>query len=194
MSATLRDAARDAFCETLRSVPANGPTLCEGWDAHLLAAHVWTLSYDPLAWLGMVGGPLGALTEHRLRRTTRHFPYPALVDRLATMHTFRCMPFDAREDFRHSMGEYVIHTEDVRRANGLTTPEPSPELSDALWRRLQVAAPQLHRPRPGLTLHRTDRPATYVVGKGEGAVVSGPSLELVLWVYGRRSAARVTVG
>lgn len=196
MTAALRDQARERFCDTLLQVGPDATTLCEGWDAHRLAAHVWTLSYDAVAWLGIALAPFASLTERRLDRVVQRWPYKELVARLRQMQGFRCMPTDAWEGHRHGLGEYVVHTEDVRRANGLPSLKPDPELARALWLRLQVAARQLHgRPgRPGLVVDCTDAgEGPHVVRPGAGNVVTGPVVELLMWVYGRRQAADVTV-
>ncbi len=195
MSSSLRDAARDAFCDVLLQVGPTAPTLCEGWDAHRLAAHVWSLSYDPLAWAGMIVHPLNAFTERRLTRIVERWPYVELVARLRRMEGFTCMPWDGRQGHRHGLGEYVIHTEDLRRANDLPSVDPAPELAEALWLRLQVASRQLYGGRRrGLVLAGTNPPReSYVACRGQGSVVTGPVLELLMWVYGRRDSAKVTI-
>ena len=187
VTAVLRDAARDVFCEVLRSVEPTAPTLCDGWTAHRLAAHVSALSDDPWVWVLKVTSPVKV--DQRLAAIEERSSYEELIGRISRMRGFRCMPFDALEGNRHALGEFVIHTEDVRRANGLVAAAPVGELADALWQRTQVAARQLHRRGPGLRLVRTDAAgAEFEVVEGEGSGVSGPVLEVLLWVYGRRTA------
>ncbi len=196
MSIELRDRARDDFCEALLAVGPAAPTLCEGWDAAHLAAHVWTLHHDPLAWPGTALPWLAGSTERRLRRAIEGRSYEALVGEIHLLRRIACMPLDGRlEGHRHALGEFVVHTEDVRRANGLPTPAPSPELTAALWRRLRTAARQLTLGRRrGLLLVPTDAGAPpYAVVKGRGTIVTGPVLELMLWVYGRTGHAEVEV-
>lgn len=49
----LRDAEQERCCDVLAQVPPDTPTLCEGWTAHDLAAHLWSLKQpDPRWWVG----------------------------------------------------------------------------------------------------------------------------------------------
>jgi uncharacterized protein (TIGR03085 family) len=89
--------------------------------------------------------------------------------------------------------EYFIHHEDVRRANGR---DPRPAMADleALsWRMVGYSARRVaRRIRPyGLELVLPDgRRRRY--GSGAMATLTGPATELMLYLGGRRSAARVT--
>lgn len=195
MSRILRDQARDDFCELLLRVGPQAPTLCEGWDAHHLAAHVWGMTHDVLSWPGIVLPVFGGLTERRLQRAMTAMSFPELVAEIGRLDGFRCMPGDGREGHRHALGEFVVHTEDVRRADDLPPAELSPALAEALWLRVQKVSRQLHRRRHGgLVLVRTDGDSTpVVIAEGPGKVVSGPVLELLLWAHRRRGHADVTV-
>ena len=127
MTAELRNAQRDEFCRVLSMVAPDAPTLCSGWTAFDLAAHIWILNHGPLAWAGMLLPPFSWLTDREIRRTKERFSYAGLVEEIRTgPASFACMPTDPREDHRHSLGEYFIHTEDVRRPNRLPKQEISP--------------------------------------------------------------------
>ena len=70
MSRELRDACKESLCQALAMVPAQAPTLCEGWSAHDLAVHLWILKHDPLGWPGVVHPRLDAgRTAHWKPRT-----------------------------------------------------------------------------------------------------------------------------
>ena len=43
----LQQRERRALCDTLDAVGADAPTMCEGWDAHDLAAHLVVRERDP---------------------------------------------------------------------------------------------------------------------------------------------------
>ncbi|MBC7760295.1 MAG: maleylpyruvate isomerase family mycothiol-dependent enzyme [Candidatus Saccharibacteria bacterium] len=195
MTAVLRDRQLRRCCDALDQVSDGAPTLCEGWSAHDLAIHLWTLKHDPLGWPGIAVPALAATARWRADRIRRRWSYAELVARLrAGRGGVACMPFDRFEGHRHALGEYFVHTQDVVRANGLDQEEPSNELEDALWLRVQVAARQLHRRRrPGLVLETTDSRSAQVTGGTPGTFVTGPPSELLCWAYGREGVADVTI-
>ena len=171
----------------------SAPTLCSGWTAFDLAAHVWILNHGPLAWAGMLLPPFSWLTDREIRRTKERFSYAGLVEEIRTgPASFACMPTDPREEHRHSLGEYFIHTEDVRRPNRLPKQEISPDLAEALWRRLRTASRQLH---PFASWEfRTPQGGHGRIGRGPVTKqITGEPGELLMWVYGRTEAARVEI-
>lgn len=193
MSRLLRDAEYQRLCDTLDSVPADAPTLCGDWTSHDLAIHLWVLKRDPLAWPGIGIRRFGALTDARMARVRERWAYADLVARLrAAGPAIAAMATDALEGHRHALGEYFVHTEDVRRANGLPGTAHSPELQDALWRRARLAARFLHRSGAGLALQRPGADAVRIV-PGAGRLVIGEPSELLLWVHGREPVADVEV-
>ncbi|WP_130874616.1 maleylpyruvate isomerase family mycothiol-dependent enzyme [[Pseudopropionibacterium] massiliense] len=161
MTAELRNAQRDEFCRVLSMVAPDAPTLCSGWTAFDLAAHIWILNHGPRAWAGMLLPPLSWLTDREIQRTKERFSYAGLVEEIRTgPASFACMPTDPREEHRHSLGEYFIHTEDVRRPRVLRVhADRSPGGAPALPRRVlhphrgrappESAAQTGDLPRPG---------------------------------------------
>jgi uncharacterized protein (TIGR03085 family) len=99
--------------------------------------------------------------------------------------------------------EFFVHLEDVRRARPDWAPrELSADLEDTLLGALERGARLMARRSPcGLTMTpraKTPRAKTprkgisFVAKKGHPVVdVSGPIGELVLFIYGRRTVARV---
>lgn len=195
MTADLRDRQFRQCCDALDQVSADAPTLCEGWAAHDLAIHLWTLKHDPLGWPGIVLPALAATTTRRADRIRRRWSYVELVARLrAERGDMACMPFDRFGGHRHALGEYFVHTQDVVRANGLRQEEPNDELEDALWLRVQAAARELHRRgSPGLVLETRDGRSAHVARRPPMTVVTGLPSELMCWVYGRQAVADVTI-
>ncbi|WP_052466781.1 maleylpyruvate isomerase family mycothiol-dependent enzyme [Mobilicoccus massiliensis] len=190
MSRELRREALQAFCDALDAVAPDAPTLCEGWDAHDLAVHLWVITHDPLSWPGefLPITPLRRLTRRRARRLRTERPYSALVAALrAGSGAIACMPGDERlEGCRHAIGEYFVHTQDIVRANGIEQRPPALELENALWRRLGVATPVLKwRDHPGLLLTRPDGLTAQATRGRPRTRVSGSPSELMCWVYGR---------
>ncbi|WP_425309391.1 maleylpyruvate isomerase family mycothiol-dependent enzyme [Ammonicoccus fulvus] len=196
MTRKLRDERYALFCETLSSVEPSAPTLCDGWTVHDLAAHVWLIKRDPAGWPGMALPFLAHVTDARLAAIKDRWSYAALIDRLREHGPgIAAMPGDGFEGHRHALGEYVIHTEDIRRPNDLPPLPDTPALRNALWRRVGVAARILRgRGRDGLILQRPQGGDVIVVrGRPGGSSVIGEPIEVLLWVYGRESAAAVEI-
>lgn len=194
-----RDAAKAWCLDALRRVGPSSPTLCQGWDAHDLAVHLWVLNHDPASW-PMVGVPaLAAAADRRAARTREAHPYERLLDELDSgPGGFACMPGDAWEGHRHAMGEWFVHGADVRLANGIELPRTSAAMELALWKRAVVASWWLQGSGPALELvwpatgRRARigglRPATR---REPTTVVAGSPAHLLLWVHGRREVADV---
>ncbi|MEO6606040.1 MAG: maleylpyruvate isomerase family mycothiol-dependent enzyme [Aeromicrobium sp.] len=195
MTAALRDRQLQRCCDALDQVSGGAPTLCEGWLAHDLAIHLWTLKHDPLGWPGIAVPSLAATVTWRADRIRRRWSYAELVARLRVgLGGIACMPFDRFEGHRHALGEYFVHTQDVVRANGLDQEKPGTDLEDALWLRVQVAARQLHRRHtPGLVLETTDGRSAQVTGGAPTTFITGCPSELMCWAYGREGIADVTI-
>src|SRR5262249_31482896 len=90
--------------------------------------------------------------------------------------------------------EYVIHHEDVRRAQpGWQPREVTPELADAVWARLRGIGRMLFRKAPvGVRMQRNGGEPTRVRSGAPEVTVSGEPIELALLAYNRRDVARVT--
>ncbi|RSO06409.1 TIGR03085 family protein [Streptomyces sp. WAC 06783] len=180
------------LADLLEGAGPDAPTLCEGWKARDLAAHVVVRERRADAAGGLLIKPLAG----RLERVQREFaakPYDELV-RLIRTGPPRMSPFALKQiDEASNTVEFYVHAEDVRRAQPDWTPrELDPVFSDALWSRLEKMARVLGRKSPvGLVLRRPNG-QTAVAHRGTPVVTAtgGPG-ELVLFVYGRQSAADV---
>jgi uncharacterized protein (TIGR03085 family) len=185
-------AERLALSDLFLTVGPDAPTLCEGWDARDLAAHLVVRERRPDIAPGMV---VPALANHseKVRVTEGERPWPELVERVRTgppvWNPMRLRPVEALVN----TVEYFVHHEDVRRARpGWTPRELSPELTDALAGSLARMGRLLTRSaKVGLEAHPDGRDPIRL-RKGEPTVtVSGPVGELVLYVYGRKDVAQV---
>ena len=90
--------------------------------------------------------------------------------------------------------EFVIHHEDVRRAQQGWGPRAVPAtLADPVWRAIKLGSrATLRRAPDGVVLRRAGTDATVVAKKGELTVtVVGDPVELALFTSGRQRAARV---
>jgi uncharacterized protein (TIGR03085 family) len=188
------------LAHALSDAGPDAPTLCAGWTALDLAAHVVAREYRPDTLPGLVGGPLRGWTE-RVRRRAAEEGLPVLVSRLRVGPP-PWSPFALPGvDPRANLLEYLVHHEDVRRAEGAGPRDPvdaPPDLQDDVWQALlRTARPLLRRVDGPVLLRRTDLPARgpghRFGADGEAAVLAGPPIEVALYVFGRRAVAQVSV-
>lgn len=192
MSALLARRERSDLCDLALAVGPDAPTLCEGWDARDLVTHLLVRERRPVSSLGNVLPQLAGLTERAMAQgrerafgvqvETLRSPSPPLrlvpvMDRL--MNTF----------------ELVVHHEDLRRAQPDWEPRPlPPEDLDVLWSQLSKGAAFFGRRLPAPTVvRRSDTGATATARKGpDPVVVTGPVVELVLFLFGRDQTRGLT--
>ncbi|MFD7664060.1 TIGR03085 family metal-binding protein [Streptomyces sp. NPDC059788] len=180
------------LADLLESAGPDAPTLCEGWTARDLAAHVVVRERRADAAGGLLVKPLASRLE-RVQREFAEKPYDELLG-LIRSGPPRMSPFALKQiDEASNTVEFYIHAEDVRRARPDWTPrELDPVFSDALWSRLERMARLLGRKSPvGLVLRRPDG-RTAVAHRGTPVVTAtGEPGELLLFVFGRQAAADV---
>ncbi|MFF1545854.1 TIGR03085 family metal-binding protein [Streptomyces sp. NPDC058291] len=180
------------LADLLETAGPEAPTLCEGWLTRDLAAHVVVRERRPDA----AGGLLIKQLAPRLDRAMREFaakPYEELLQLIRTGPP-RFSPFQLKQlDEASNTIEFYVHTEDVRRARPDWAPRTlDPVFQDALWSRLERTARLMGRSAAtGLVLRRPDG-RTAVANRGTPVVTAtGEPSELLLFLYGRQSAAVV---
>ncbi|UGQ10090.1 TIGR03085 family metal-binding protein [Yinghuangia sp. ASG 101] len=189
---------RAALADLLAEVGPDAPTLCAGWTTRDLAAHLVVRERRPDSSPGILFKPLAGYTDKvRLRAAAR--PYEQLVHQVRTgpprLSLFGIPGVDAAAN----TVEYFVHLEDVRRAQpGFAPRDLEPGLTEYLWKRGRSGAKLMLRKAPvGVELRRTDtaeEAQPVRVRKGEPtATLAGPPAELLLYVYGRKDEALVTV-
>ena len=186
---------RRELCDLFGDLGPDAPTCCEGWRTIDLAAHLVVRERRPLAAPGiMFGGPFRGLLDRATERALAK-GYDVLVEQIRNGPPPG--PF-AVPGLRTvlNLNEYVVHHEDVRRANGMGPRAGRRDLQDRLWALLRRgAALQLRSVRRDLTvrLRRTDGldGSDITVGKGPEVIVSGEPVEMVLFLMGRRRVAQV---
>ncbi|MBZ9644759.1 TIGR03085 family metal-binding protein [Streptomyces sp. PSKA30] len=182
------------LADLLETAGPEAPTLCEGWQTRDLAAHVVVRERRPDAAGGMLIKQLAPRLEKAMEEFTAK-PYEELIQLIRTGPP-RFSPFQLKQiDEMSNTVEFYVHTEDVRRAQpDWTARELDPVFQDALWSRLERTARLMGRKAPtGLVLRRPDG-QTAVAHRGTPVVtVTGEPSELLLFVYGRQSAADVDV-
>ncbi|MEU1532846.1 TIGR03085 family metal-binding protein [Streptomyces fagopyri] len=180
------------LADLLETAGPDAPTLCEGWNARDLAAHVVVRERRADA----AGGLLIKQLAPRLERVQAEFaekPYEELIQLIRTGPP-RLSPFSLKQiDEASNTVEFYVHAEDVRRARpGWAPRELDPVFQDALWSRLERTARLAGRGSPtGLVLRRPDG-QTAVAHKGTPVVtVTGEPSELLMFALGRQKSADV---
>lgn len=179
---------RHALCDLAASTGPDAPTLCEGWDARMLVAHLLVRENKPIASLGNVVGPLAGLNQKAMERRAAQ-PFEGEVAELRTpSRILRTVP---PLDALINTFEMVVHHEDLRRGQPGWKPRslPSEDL-DLLWSQLSKGGKFFGRKLPVPTVvRRADTGATATLRKGADPVtVSGDVVELILFVFGRDAA------
>lgn len=188
-NATAR-AERAGLCDLLLAVGPDAPTLCTGWTARDLAAHLLVREGRPDAAAGLVVGPLAGHLQ-RVQAQVADEDFSELVRRVRDGPPRWTLLWVGPLEAAVNTVEFFVHHEDVRRAQ----PEWAPrELSGAapaqLWSALRRGGAVLARHCPvGILVRPTDGPdAGTVVRLREGpatVTLTGPVPECVLALYGR---------
>lgn len=186
---------RAALCDALTDAGPDAPTLCEGWDTHDLAAHVWVRENDPIAVPGVLIKPLNSVTESRMEAVRNRWTYTELVDRIRRGPGLASLFAIPAVDEKANTGEFFVHTEDVRRPAGLQPRPTTEDFEKAMADMLATMAKALMRDaKCGLVYERTDVSESLRVRPGTTTVtVVGKPSELYLFSYGRMEAADVDV-
>ncbi|MFD9424891.1 MULTISPECIES: TIGR03085 family metal-binding protein [unclassified Streptomyces] len=180
------------LADLLEAAGPEAPTLCDGWNARDLAAHVVVRERRPDA----AGGLLMGALRSRMERVQAEFaakPYEELIQLIRTGPP-RFSPYSLKQlDEVANTIEFYVHAEDVRRAQSdWSRRELDPVFADVLWSRTEKMARLLGRRSPvGMVLRRPDG-QTAVAHKGAPVVtVTGEPGELLLFAFGRQDAAAV---
>lgn len=183
---------RQQFADDLVAAGPDAPTLCDGWTARDLAAHVVIRERRPDAAAGII---IGALSDHteKVQAKTANQDWDALVDQVRTGPPAWSPTRIEKIDRAVNTIEFFVHTEDVRRAApGWAPRDLDEELVDDLAAALARGAKMLTKSAPtGVTLAPEGRDAIVAHDGDPMVTVSGPIGELVLFVYGRRDHAQV---
>ncbi len=186
---TFSAAQRNKLKELFLQLGPNAPTLCEGWETKDLAAHLWIRENRVDAAAGMFISQLQPRLE-RLTEETLARDYETVVQEWAAGPPRWFKAGDAKMNTM----EHFIHHEDVRRANGMTDPQP---LSEAANRQLYAAlklfsSSKLRKSQSPVVLYPCGFDRIIVADKkgvsengSDVTRISGEVGELLLWVSGR---------
>lgn len=199
MTESLARTERRQLTELMATLGPDAPTLCTGWTAHHLAAHLRLRETDPLAAIGMFASPLAGLTQRRMARLMTEMDFDELVGLVAAGPGAANPLGLASVDARINAVEFFVHHEDLRRGGEFVVrPRVLDEATDdQLWRLAsQTATRRLRSLRLGVVLQRvrnaraTDQQAAVSIGPDPITVIGEPG-ELLLWLSGREGAAEV---
>jgi uncharacterized protein (TIGR03085 family) len=188
---------RIALCVLFDELGPDVPTLLDGWTAHDLAAHIVLRERDLVAAPCIVlPGPFQRFAERRRVTLAGRREFGWLVERIRSGPPPGFFRIGWVRSFPN-LNEFFVHHEDVRRANGRGPRDAlAPGLEAALWRNVRQGSRFLSRRlrEAGLELEwaGTDERLTVRTG-APGVRVSGPPGELLLFLFGRGTAARVEV-
>ena len=185
---------RRDLCDLMARVGADAPTLCEGWTVKHLAAHLAIRERDLRAGPGIVfGGPFAAYTNNLMEREMQR-TFQSIVTRVRTPPPGPLSIGAIRS--AASFSEYLVHHEDVRRANGEGPRVDRPDLQAEAWKTLsRIGGLMVRKARTGRALKLVatgTSPGTKSFGKGPTVMITGEPVELLLYLQGRRSAAVVS--
>ena len=184
---------RQAFSDALLEAGASAPTLCEGWSAYDLAAHCWVRERRPKALLGIASKRVAHLAEAEMAAAKESMGFVEMATKLRERPTTPLTLLPGGDDLVNA-AEYLIHTEDVRRANGMDRREIAPGLQVLLWRRLPLMGRALLAKAPvGVRLEWVGTDAEPIRAKAGASTVTiaGVPSEILLYLFGRKDAADV---
>lgn len=189
---------RDALCDDFLRLGPDVPTLCEGWNADDLAAHLVLRERRPDAALGMFVSPLSGHLDSVMTQL-KSTDWPGLVQKVRTGPP-RWNPMAIPViDEKANLLEFFVHHEDLLRGDPATWTrrELSPELADAVWGQLPSMSAMLLRGVPVGIVAAPDgmgRRNLHQPKEGHGSVVlSGPLSDIVMTLFGRPRTEAVTV-
>lgn len=182
---------RAALVATMRQAGPDAPTLCAGWTARDLAAHLVVRERRIDAAPGILIPALAGYTAKVQEQVTAANDWAALLDKVRSgppvYSPFRVL------DPLVNVAEMFIHHEDVRRAASTWEPRELDEQTvKALTRQVaQFARLTLAKSAVRVSLATPERTVLATAGSGAPVTVTGDPGELLLFAAGREPA-RVT--
>lgn len=181
---TIAQDERAALAETLRSVGPDAPTLCDGWTARDLTAHLIVRERRLDASPGILIKALASHTE-KIQNEVAGGDWDEMLAQFAAGPPLYS-PFKLIDRFVN-ITEMFVHHEDVRRGR----PAWSPRLLDAASTKavlgpLKAMGKRAIAKSPAtVELVTTEGTQVGVGGRGPVVRVTGDPLELMLFTFGR---------
>ncbi len=179
---------RSALVDTLRAVGPDAPTLCAGWTARDLAAHLVVRERRLDATLGIALPMLADYTARVQAKTAQSHSFEELVEMVSSGPPLYS-PFKLLDPVVNA-AEMFIHHEDVRRAgDGWQPRKLDQSIVAALRRPLGLMSRMTLGKAPAqVRLQAPDGQQIGRVGRGDVVTVTGEPPELLLFVAGRDAA------
>ena len=188
---TVAQRERAALVATFRETPPDAPTLCEGWDARDLTAHLVVRERRLDAAPGILIPAFADYTERVQEQVAASTDWDVLLSQVADGPPLYS-PFKLLDPIAN-VAEMFIHHEDVRRARPGWEPRSVDDQTVAALRRPVAMMSRLTlRKAPAKVVLRTPQGDTLATaGRGPTLTVTGDPGELLLFAAGR-DEARVT--
>jgi uncharacterized protein (TIGR03085 family) len=188
---SLARAERAALSDTLDRTDPHQPTLCAGWTARDLLAHLLVRERQPWASGGIVIPFLAPLTE-RAMQGYADTAWKDMVEQLRSGPPAWSPSRIGRVDEAVNGAELFVHHEDVRRGRPGWEPRGADETRDgALWELVTRMGRLFYRRSPVGVVVRRPTGAQAVIKTGRGLVtIEGEPGEILLHAFGR-DAVRV---
>ncbi|MBX7447622.1 MAG: TIGR03085 family metal-binding protein [Actinomycetota bacterium] len=185
---TIAQRERAALVATLREQAPDAPTLCDGWDARDLAAHLVVRERRLDAAPGILIPAFADYTERVQKNVASSTDWDELVGQVASGPPLYS-PFKLLDPIAN-VAEMFIHHEDVRRARPGWEPRPLDEpTASALRRPVQMMARMTLRKAPATVVLATpDGDTLATLGSGTQVKVTGDAGELLMFAAGRDEA------
>jgi uncharacterized protein (TIGR03085 family) len=186
-------AERARLGDLLDELGPDAPTLLAPWTSRDIAAHLVLRERDHVAAPGLVLPGAWARVAERRQRALARSDFTRLI---ATLRSGPPPGFFRIGWVRRgpNLNEFFVHQEDIRRANGLGPRTHEHAMDEALWRNV-VRAPWYLARRlrgAGLEIEWAGTAQRVRARRGEPtARLAGPPGELLLYLFGRQSAAHV---
>jgi uncharacterized protein (TIGR03085 family) len=184
---------RAALADSLKAVGPDAPTLCTGWTARDLTAHLLLRERHPIAAVGIVVGPLAGYAERRQKAIASR-DYADLLKELRNPPVWSPTSNPLTDETFNVM-EMYIHHEDVRRVQPGWRPRAiDPGLSEALWTVVRRTSRLALRRFPAALV--IDAPGHERISAGAGGPevsLTGKPEELAIFLSGRQQAADVAL-
>lgn len=166
-------------------------SLCAGWTVEDVAAHLITRERNVLAGIGLVVPGLHFVHDRRIEREKAK-GHKYIISKLEKYPWWMASGLNT--------AEFYIHNEDMLRGDlKMGRPEPNNEAQEILWGALKgIAKFRKHELADlgSITIENNKTGAVISVPNKNNPVntaVSGRPSELLLYIYGRRDAAKVTI-
>ena len=185
---------RIELCDLFLELGPDQPTLAGDWTTRDLAAHLVIRERRPDAAIGILSKFFEPHSE-KVRLAERERPWPEIVERVRNgPPSWNPMHFEPIDNATNTV-EFFVHHEDVRRAQAGWTPRPLMlDVENALAGMVRRGGGMLTRSaKVGIVLAADGREPMRLHKGPPVVTISGPIAECVLYVYGRKDAAQVTL-